>query len=336
MEKIKLKQTNIETSKLGLGTWAIGGFQWGGSDEQEAVKTIHAAFDKGIRLIDTAPSYGFGKAEELIGKALQSAGLNRSEITISTKTGLNWNEKGELFRDSTKSFIHKDVERSLRNLKTDYIDVYHVQWPDTLTPFHHTAEALNYLYKEGKIRAIGLSNFTTEQMDIFREAAPIHAIQVPHNLFERSSEDELLPYAENNEITTFFYSSLTRGLLSGQITENTHFPEGDVRRATDPKFQQPRFEQYMKTVNELNDLAQDRFQKNVLELALRWNLQQPGENISLWGARHPDQLSPMDGLWDFSIDDDTIKDIDEILMRSIHSPIGTEFMAPPNKQELYG
>ncbi|WP_153462437.1 aldo/keto reductase [Sediminibacillus terrae] len=334
MENMTMKQTNIETSRIGLGTWAIGGFQWGGTDEQEAQKTIHAALDKGIKLIDTAPGYGFGKAEEIIGKALHSSSLNRSEITLSSKTGLNWNEKDGLFRDSTKAFIHQDIERTLRNLQTDYVDVYHVHWPDTLTPFYETAEALNYLYKEGKIRAIGLSNFSTEQMDIFREAAPIHAIQVPHNLFERNSENELLPYAEEKELTAFLYSSLTRGLLSGNITKDSQFSEGDIRRDTDPKFQSPRFEQYLKAVKELDELAQDRFNKNVLELALRWNLQQPGSTISLWGARHPEQLAPLDNLWDFFIDDETMRDIDEILMRTVKTPIGIDFMAPPNKQEL--
>ncbi|SDJ76155.1 aldo/keto reductase [Sediminibacillus albus] len=332
MEKTKIKHIDMEMSKIGLGTWAIGGFQWGGTNEQEAIKTIHTALDKGINVIDTAPGHGFGKAEEIVGNAIKS--YAREEIIISSKTGLNWKENRQLFRDSSKAHIHKDIEKSLDRLQTDYIDVYHVHWPDTYTPFYETAEALNYLYNEGKIRAIGLSNFSPEQMDIFREAAPVHAIQAPHNLFERDSENNVLAYAEEKELTAFFYSSLTRGLLTGKITGESNFKAGDIRLSEDPKFQQPRLEQYLSAVKQLDHLAQDRFSMTVLELALQWNLQQPGSSVSLWGARRPHQLQPLEKLGGFKIDDDTMKDIDEILLRTIKSPIEPDFMAPPTKYDI--
>ncbi|WP_077622205.1 aldo/keto reductase [Sediminibacillus massiliensis] len=334
MEKTSITNTNIETSRIGLGTWAIGGTQWGGTDEDQAVKTIEAALDKGINLIDTAPGYGYGKAEEIVGKAINQNHHNRGDVVISTKAGMNWTDEGDFFRDSTKARIHQEVEDSLKRLGTDYIDLYHIHWPDPLTPIYETAEALNYLYRQGKIKAIGVSNYTTEQIDVFQEAAPLHTIQVPHNLFERDSEKDILPYAHARNITALYYSSLTRGMLSGKIHQESEFTGDDIRKSADPKFQGPYFQEYLQAVEELDDLAQDRFGKSVAQLALKWNLQQPGNNIALWGMRHPEQLQPLNGLWDFEIDSDSMKDIDEILMRVIKKPVGPEFMAPPDRQNI--
>ncbi|MCA1023541.1 MULTISPECIES: aldo/keto reductase [Halobacillus] len=332
MEKVRISNTSMEASRIGLGTWAIGGWMWGGTDEKESIKTIHSALDQGINLIDTAPVYGFGKSEEIVGEAVRQYG-RREDLLLATKVAMDWKDEETVFRNASKERIHQEVEDSLRRLQTDYIDIYQVHWPDPVTPIHETAEALSYLYKQGKIRAIGVSNFTPEQMDIFREAAPLHTLQPPYNLFEREIESKTLPYVQDHEITTISYGSLCRGLLSGKMSTDREF-EGDDLRNNDPKFNQPRFKQYLNAVQELEQLAEKRFGKSVLQLAVRWVLDQPGSGIALMGGRRPDQLNPVNGISDFQIDEQTMHDIDEILLKHVNDPVGPEFMAPPDRQEL--
>ncbi|MBN8234173.1 aldo/keto reductase [Halobacillus kuroshimensis] len=332
MEKVRISNTSMEASRIGLGTWAIGGWMWGGTDEKESIQTIHAALDQGINLIDTAPVYGFGKSEEIVGEAVRQYG-RREDLLLATKVAMDWKDEETVFRNASKERIHQEVEDSLRRLQTDYIDIYQVHWPDPVTPIHETAEALAYLHKQGKIRAIGVSNFTPEQMDIFREAAPLHTLQPPYNLFERDIESKTLPYVQDHEITTISYGSLCRGLLSGKMSTDREF-EGDDLRNNDPKFNQPRFKQYLNAVQELEQLAEKRFGKSVLQLAVRWVLDQPGSGIALMGGRRPDQLNPVQGISDFQIDEQTMHDIDEILLKHVNDPVGPEFMAPPDRQEL--
>ena len=193
---------------IGLGTWAIGGWLWGRTEESDAIKTIHAALDNGINLIDTAPVYGFGRSEELVGKALQ--GGRRADAIIATKVGLDWGS-GKILRNSTPARLRQELEDSLRRLKTDVIDIYQVHWPDASVPFEETARTLEALRREGKIRAIGVSNFSPEQMDRFRKGAPLAAIQPPYNLFEREIEKDVLPYAEENGLVVLAYGALCRG-----------------------------------------------------------------------------------------------------------------------------
>ncbi len=331
MEKLTINHTDKQATRIGLGTWAIGGWMWGGTDEKQSIKTIHSALDKGINFIDTAPVYGFGQSEEIVGKAIQQYG-NREDLLLATKVGMDW--KGEdVFRNGSKERIHQEVEDSLRRLQTDYIDVYQVHWPDPVTPIHETAEALHYLHKQGKIKAIGVSNFSPEQMDIFREAAPIDTLQPPYNLFEREIEKDILPYVKEHDITSITYGSLCRGLLSGKMSTEREF-KGDDLRNNDPKFQQPRFTQYLNAVEELDQLAKDRYGKRVLHLALRWVLEQPGSGIALMGGRKPEQLDPVQEIEDFHIDKETMNDIDKILSKHIKDPVGPEFMAPPDRQDM--
>ncbi len=332
MEKRKISNTNIETSVIGLGTWAIGGDMWGGTDEEQSIDTIHAALDKGITLIDTAPGYGFGRSEEIIGKALKQYNGKREDVVLATKVGLNWKD-GQVYRDASKKRILKEIEDSLERLQTDYIDIYQVHWPDPTVPIQETAEALNELYEQGKIRAIGVSNFSTDQLNTFREYAPLHVVQPPYNLFERDIEEDILPYVQKHEIHTLLYGSLCRGLLSGKMSVDKEF-EGDDLRNNDPKFQEPRFEQYLKAVEELDELAKNKFDKSVLHLALRFNIDQPGAGTALWGGRRPDQMDPVDQISDFSIDEETQREIDDILKRNIKDPVGPEFMAPPDRTEI--
>src|ERR1700730_16491831 len=317
--------TPLRVSPVAIGTWAIGGWMWGGTDEAESVATIRAALDHGINVIDTAPAYGFGRSEAIVGKAIAEARL-RSEVVIATKVGLEWQD-GKVFRNASRGRIMREVEDSLRRLRTDYIDVYQVHWPDPLVAIEETAEAMQTLFRQGKIRAIGVSNFSVEQIQQFREVAPLHVLQSPYNLFERGIEADVLPYCRKNGIATFGYGALCRGLLSGRMRADSKF-EGDDLRGTDPKFQPPRFAQYLAAVERLDRLAQQRFGKRVIELAVRWTLEQ-GITTALWGARHPGQLQPVDEVSGWSIDATAMAEIDRILKETITDPVGPEFMAPP-------
>jgi len=328
MEQIEIGSSGLKTSRIGLGTWAIGGWMWGGTDEAQSIATIRAAVERGITLIDTAPVYGFGRSEEIVGKAL-SEGKLRDKVQIATKLGLAWKD-GKVYRDSRPAHIRKEIEDSLRRLKTDVIDLYQVHWPDLETPIAETARALEDLRREGKIRAIGVSNYSTAQMEAFRAVAGLDAVQPPYNLFEREIEADVLPYAKGAGLTVLSYGALCRGLLSGKITAATRF-EGDDLRKSDPKFQAPRRAQYLAAVGELDALARQRFGKTVLALALRWVLDQ-GPTIALWGARRPDQLDPVGDVEGWHVDDETRSDIDAILKRTIIDPVSPAFMAPPEKR----
>src|SRR5438132_8894774 len=169
--------TPLTVSRVGLGTWAIGGWMWGGTDDEESVKTIHAAIERGINLIDTAPAYGFGRSEEIVGRALGQGGLRR-QVKIATKVGLEWKD-GKVFRNAGRDRIVREIEASLLRLRTDYIDIYQVHWPDPLVPVEQTAEAMRTLLEQGTIRAIGVSNFSVDQIERFRRVAPLHAVQPP-------------------------------------------------------------------------------------------------------------------------------------------------------------
>jgi aryl-alcohol dehydrogenase-like predicted oxidoreductase len=317
--------TSLKVSPVALGTWAIGGWMWGGSDEAQSISTIRAALEHGINVIDTAPAYGFGRSEEIVGKALAEGGL-RSRVLIATKAGLEWHN-GQVFRNASRARILREIDDSLRRLRTDHIDIYQVHWPDPLVTIEETAEAMNTLFVQGKIRAIGVSNFSVGQLERFRRVAPLHVLQSPYNLFERGIEADLLPYCLDNKIATFGYGALCRGLLSGRMRPDTTFAGDDLRRS-DPKFKKPRFDKYLAAVQRLDDLARRRFDKRVIHLAVRWMLEQ-GITTSLWGARQPGQLQPVDQIAGWKLDASTLMEIERILNEAISDPVGPEFMAPP-------
>ncbi len=325
MERAAIAGTSLEVSRVALGTWAIGGWMWGGTDEAESIATIRAAVDRGINLIDTAPAYGFGRSEEIVGKAI-SEGHLRSRVLIATKAGLEWSA-GRVFRNASRTRILQEAEDSLRRLRTEHIDVYQVHWPDPLVAIEETAEAMRILFEQGKIGAIGVSNFSVAQMERFRRVAPLHVLQPPYNLFERGIEEDILPYCRKNKIATLGYGALCRGLLSGRMRPERKF-EGDDLRRTDPKFQQPRFAQYLAAVARLDQLAQQRFRKHVIHLAIRWMLDQ-GITTALWGARQPGQLQPVGEVSGWQLDASAKAEIDRILEATISDPVGPEFMAPP-------
>jgi aryl-alcohol dehydrogenase-like predicted oxidoreductase len=329
LETIEIGASGLVASRIALGTWAIGGWMWGGtSDIHESVQTIRSAIERGITLIDTAPVYGFGRSEEIVGMAL--SGSLRDRAIIATKAGLDWRD-GKVWRDSSPARIRTEVEQSLRRLRTDHIDLYQVHWPDPLVPIQETAQVLARLLKEGKIRAIGVSNYSPAQMAEFQEAAPIHSVQPPYNLFEREAESGVLSYAAQHDIAVLCYGALCRGLLTGTITAATRF-EGDDLRRNDPKFQQPRFSQYLAAVSSLDRYARNRYGLGVLALAVRWVLDQ-GDTIALWGARHPAQLDPVRDAMGWKLDAQAKMRIEEILLRTVKDPVGPEFMAPPVRDD---
>lgn len=328
METITIGNSAVVTSRIGLGTWAIGGWMWGGTDEAESIATIQSAVARGVTLIDTAPVYGFGRSEEIVGKAIKEGGL-RDKVQLATKVGLAWKD-GKVFRDGRSIRIRQEIEDSLRRLRTDRIDLYQVHWPDLETPLEETAETLETLRQEGKILSIGVSNFSPRQMDAFRTVARLDAVQPPYNLFERGIETSELPYARRTGLTVLSYGALCRGLLSGRMLADTVF-EGDDLRRYDPKFNGEYFTQYLRAVEELRELARRRYGKSVLALALRWVLDQ-GPTVALWGARHPGQLDPVPDAMGWTLDTEGKMEIEEILTRCIKSPVGPEFMAPPLKR----
>jgi aryl-alcohol dehydrogenase-like predicted oxidoreductase len=303
----------------------MGGWMWGGTDRRESVSTIYAALHRGINLVDTAPVYGFGASEEIVGRALSGI---RSQAVISTKTGLEWRGT-KVYRNATRARILKEVDDSLRRLRTDYIDVYQVHWPDPVVPIEETADAMRMLHEQGKIRAIGVSNFSVAQMERFRRVAPLHVLQPPYNLFERAIEAEILPYCRAHNIMTLGYGALCRGLLSGRMQQGTTF-EGDDLRRIDPKFQPPRFAQYLEAVRRLDELAQHRFQRRVIHLAVRWMVDQ-GISVALWGARRPDQVKPTLGVAGWSLNSVDRALIELLVDTAISDPVGPEFMAPQQR-----
>ena len=325
MEQMWIGSSGIETSRIGLGTWAIGGTLWGGTDEAESIAAIRAAVERGVTLIDTAPVYGFGRSEEIIGKALAVGGLRR-QVSLASKLGLAWRD-GPPFRDARPERIRQEVEDSLRRLRTDVIDLYQVHWPDPATPVAETAGALEALRRAGKIRAIGVSNYAPEQMEAFRALAQLDAVQSPYNLFERQIEADVLPYAARTGLTVLSYGALCRGLLSGTMSVRRAFT-GDDLRNRDPKFQGERFRQYLAAVERLDALARERFGRSVLALALRWVLDQ-GPTVALWGARGPEQLAPIGEIEGWHLDEAARTEIETILRECVRDPVSAEFMAPP-------
>ncbi len=328
-ERTVIGESGISVGKVCLGTWAIGGWMWGGTDEERSIQTIRSAIDRGIDFVDTAPVYGFGRSEEIVGKALKGY-VSRDRVIVATKAGLAWDDQENVVRNATAERIRKEIDDSLRRLQTDYIDLYQVHWPDPLTPIEATAEAMHELLELGKIRAVGVSNFSPQQMDAFRAVAPLHAVQPPYNLFERQIEKDVLPYAKTHGIAVLAYGSICRGLLSGKMTPDTRFSGDDLRRS-DPKFREPRYSDYLKAVEELKRIAGEKYDRSVLELAVRWVLDQGA--IALWGARHPGQLDPVGNVFGWSLSEADLARIDAVLRDTIPDPVGPEFMAPPARDE---
>ena len=304
---------------------------WGGSDAAESIKTIQHAVDMGINLIDTAPVYGFGHSEEIVGKALADGG-RRDKAVLATKVALEWVD-GNVYRNSTPERIREEIEDSLRRLRTDRIDLYQVHWPDPLVRIEDTAETLLELQREGKILALGVSNFSPEQMDAWRRVAPLHSTQPPYNIFEREIENDVLPYALEHKLLVLSYGAICRGLLSGGMRLNRKF-DGDDLRLKDPKFQPPRFTQYLKAADRLGQHAWANHGKSLLAFAIRWILDRGETMTALWGARNASQLDAVEQAFGWKLSSADYAEVDRILRETIKNPVGPEFMAPPLREPV--
>jgi aryl-alcohol dehydrogenase-like predicted oxidoreductase len=319
-EFVDIPETQLKVSRVALGTSPLGGREE--IDIPGSIATIRTALDQGINLIDTAPVYGFGLAERIVGVALEG---RRGHAVIATKTGLGWSG-GTVYRNASRTQIMQDIDASLRRLKTDYIDIYQIHWPDPLVPVEETAEAMRTLHEQGRIRAIGVSNLSVAEIERFRRVAPLHVVESPYNLFERSIEAELLPYCRDNDIVTFGSSPLCRGLLSGSMRPATTFKDDDRRRA-DPKFQPPNFRHYLDAVRQLDEFAQRRFHRRVVQLAVRWMLDQ-GVSVALSGGRHPEHLEAALAVAGWSLNSVDRILIEQIMRTAIVYPVDLEIIPP--------
>jgi methylglyoxal reductase len=297
-----LGQSQINASVVALGTWAIGGWMWGGTDEQDAIRAIHSALDVGINFIDTAPVYGFGLSEEIVGKAIAG---RRDQVVLATKCGLVWDDAKGAFHFASDDFgikesgsrrvhrylapesIREEIERSLRRLKTDHIDLYQTHWQDPTTPIADTMGALLDLKREGKIRAIGVCNATAAQMVEYAKIGPLDTDQEKFSMLDRQIESDQLPYCREHNIAMLAYSPLALGLLTGKIGSDREFGEGDLRIGK-PRFSVENRRRVAAMLADFQPVA-DRHGLTPGQLCIAWTLAQPGLTHALVGARNPQQ-----------------------------------------------
>ncbi|ESZ40509.1 MULTISPECIES: aldo/keto reductase [unclassified Mesorhizobium] len=286
--------SGISASAIGLGTWAIGGWMWGGTDEAQSIDTIRASIDEGISLIDTAPAYGKGLSEEIVGKAIKG---RRDKVVLATKLGLIWHtKKGNHFFDYDGAPVHRylgadsvvyEVEQSLRRLGTDHIDHYITHWQDPTTPVAETMEALDRLKTQGKIRSIGASNVSVADVKAYLAAGQLDAVQQEYSMVARDMEQDLLPFCAGNNVSVLSYSSLALGLLSGKIGPDRVFT-GDDQRKDNPRFSQPNRRKVAALMEAIKPSAEAHGASEA-QVVIAWTLQQPGITFSLCGARSPQQ-----------------------------------------------
>ncbi|OAP38279.1 aldo/keto reductase [Sinorhizobium glycinis] len=290
----EIGRSGVKASAVGLGTWAIGGWMWGGTDEAESNAAIHASLEAGVTLIDTAPAYGLGRAEEIVGKAIAG---RRDKAVIATKCGLVWHTKrGNHFFDQDSKPVHRylgrdsiihEVEQSLRRLGTDHIDLYITHWQDATTPIEETVAALEDLKRAGKIRAIGASNVNRSELKQYIETGSLDAIQERFSMIDREIEADLLPLTVANGVSTLSYSSLALGLLSGAIGPERVF-SGDDQRKDNPRFSVAN-RQKARDFAETTRAVAERHGASVAQTVIAWTLKQPGVTFALCGARNPAQ-----------------------------------------------
>jgi len=308
MQYRSLGDSGLRISEVMLGTWAMGGNQWGPADDSESLAAIKRAIELGITSIDTAPAYGYGHAEELVGQAIK--GYPRGSLVIATKTGLAWDETRPFFIDNSREHVLREIENSLRRLQTDYVDLLQIHWPDRSTPVEETLEALIELQQSGKIRHIGVCNFAVPLLERAILTTKIASLQPEYSLFERRIEAEILPFRQKHNIGIIAYGPLAKGLLTGKFRGHETFPDDDVRR-WDPHFQGRHFRQNVAKVERLRSIA-EKYGKTPGELAIRWILEHPGISAAIVGARHPSQVEENAGASGWHISPEDMAQIERI------------------------
>lgn len=318
-----LGDSGVKVSAITFGAWAIGGWMWGGADKKDALEAIDTALDLGISTIDTAPIYGFGLSEELVGEALQG---KRHQAQILTKYGMRWEgNQGQFgfksqFNDGTpvdiykyagKESVIKACEESLRRLRTDYIDLYQIHWPDSTTPIEETMEAVAQLLQEGKIRASGVCNYSAEQMKIAEKVVRQVTNQVPYSMVERHIEEEVTPYCVATGKGILAYSPLQRGLLTGKITDDYRFEKDDHRPNTS-FFKTENRRRINAMLDKLRPMAQ-QYEATLAQVVINWTLQQPAIVAALVGARNARQVRENAKALDFMLSPEEIGQINGLL-----------------------
>ncbi|MHA7944415.1 aldo/keto reductase [Formosa sp. 3Alg 14/1] len=300
MEYRALGNSDLKLSAITFGAWAAGGWMWGGTEQNDAVKAMQSAFDYGVTTIDTAPIYGMGHSEKIVGEAIKD--LSRDQVQIVTKYGLRWDATdGEfyvnsqdndgkdiaIYKNAKKASIIKECEDSLKRLGTDYIDLYQIHWPDKTTEIQETMEAVAQLIKDGKVRYAGVSNYSVDQLKEAKKYVDIVSNQVPYSMVNRGIESDLIPYVLENKTSILAYSPLQRGLLTGKMKAGHQFSEGDHRKNL-AFFKDENLKQTAQFLDKLKPLAEDKH-ATLSQLVLRWTIEQPGITIALAGARNADQ-----------------------------------------------
>ncbi len=298
MRKVKLGRSEFEVSEIVFGAWAAGGWMWGSTDRRSAVDAIKAAYDAGVSSIDTAPIYGQGTSEEIVGEAIKD--ISRDKVEILTKFGLRWDDtKGTLYFPSKnnegkdidiykyagKESIIYECEQSLKRLGTDYIDLYQIHWPDVTTPIEESFEAVERLIEQGKVRHAGVCNYDASQVQVVKNI--IISNQIPYSMVNRGIEKEVLPYCFDEGIGVLAYSPLERGLLTGKIKPGYTFAEGD-HRATHPHFAPDFVEKTQNLLQKIQTIA-DAYNASLHQVILEWTLNQKGISAVLVGARNAEQ-----------------------------------------------
>jgi aryl-alcohol dehydrogenase-like predicted oxidoreductase len=320
MEYTQFGRTALHVSKISYGTWQFGG-DWGRVERSQwdtGKATVQKALELGINCFDTAQAYGFGLAERMLGEALQPylKGL-REDLVLATKGGLRM-EGDTLLRDASPRWLRQGVEQSLRNLGVDYLDLYQVHWPDPITPFEETAQALDQLVRAGKIRYVGVSNYNAQQMNTFEQTRKLDALQPPYSLFQREIEQEILPYTQKHGIGVMAYGPLAHGLLGGSFTPQTTFAPDDWRSKSTIFHGEP-FQRNVAVVEHLKRLAEQRGM-TIAQLAIAWVLTQPGIDVAIVGARNPGQLAQTALADDIHLTHETLQEIERMMREAV--PIG--------------
>ena len=300
MEFRRLGEPKLAVSVITFGAWAAGGWMWGGNDDKEAIEAMRVSHDMGITSIDTAPIYGQGKSEELVGQAIK--GLPRDKVQILTKYGMRWDlAKGtfgfksqdndgkdiDIYKYAGKESIILECENSLKRLGTDYIDLYQIHWPDASTPIDETMEAILRLKEQGKIREAGVSNYDIQQMATAEKSIKLASNQVPFSMVNRDIEDDLIPYCIENKKSILAYSPLERGLLTGKIKPGHQFDAGD-HRANVKYFKEENIKRTNEFLTKIKPLADEKG-ATLGQLVIRWTINHPGITIALVGARNAAQ-----------------------------------------------
>ena len=324
MEYRQLGCSDVTVSAVSFGAWAIGGWMWGGQDPDDAVAAIRTAVDAGVTTFDTAAVYGFGASEELVGKAL--CDVRREDVQVLTKYSLRWNtlegshpwesadaegNKLTVVRNATKKGVIWECEQSLRRLQTEYIDLYQCHWRDTSTPVEETMEAVEKLIKDGKIRAAGVSNFTLDEIQAATACVPLASVQPPYSMINRGIEDDILPYCREHNIGILAYSPLQRGLLTGKITMDHTFNDGD-HRPTTREFQPANRRRILDLLADIRPIAAAHG-ITLAQLAIAWTIHRPGITAALVGARNPHQAAENAAGGEIQLADDELAHINDRL-----------------------